>query len=277
MNTTLTENKYYLLATTIFQENYLKYISIWANSATPEEVKGLKVMSSVAKYKGLKKFKPINLHAVPNRDSSASPRPTESFYKTEHCNNMLRTSEAWHILNYKKLSQLNYALLLKKEVVLYLERWISLKDNQKYQDLMLSCLKGVYSVYKTYCESLTTTNQANFGIKYELKNIKPALSSNQPRVAAKTPIGDNRKQSFTKLDTTAANKFNNTFFEPSYYQNRMKKIMRGSKDIIKWVYDRNGTSYKDNFVNKKFSKSQKISKALDSSTVIKLLPSSLPN
>ena len=64
-----------------------------------------------------------------------------------------------------------------------------------------------------------------------------------------------------------------SFYEPSYYQNRMKKIMRGSDSFMTWVYDKNVTSYQNTFYSTGLINSQKINVPFRSSTVIKLLPS----
>ncbi|OMJ94480.1 hypothetical protein SteCoe_2388 [Stentor coeruleus] len=261
------------VAKRVFKESYHNFLTLWIDSAKPDEIKGLKVINSVIKHKGKKKFRPLNnpTFYIPTNEEEIRQRTMTSFYKNDFCSESHQTPTRPHLLEHQKLSEIKYSEILTREALIYLENWLALKDSQCYLHYMLSCLKGMYSVITIHKPSLITINRQD----YEKFKMQPVLKYRQ--IYNKTPQRETIKPEIRLKDrpqTNSCTPFGNTtgkiFYEPAYYQDRMKRIMKGSGDILKWTYEKNVSSYQDNFMGKTLS--NMVAKPFKSSVVVKLLP-----
>lgn len=261
------------IAKRVFKEPYHSFLSLWIDSAKSDEIKGLKVINCVIKHKGKKKFRPLNnpTYSIPTNEEEIRQRTMTSFYKNDFCSEFHQTPTRPHLLEQQKISEMKYSEILTREALIYLENWLALKDSQCYLQYMLSCLKGMYSVITIHKASLTTINRQD----YEKFKMQPVLKYRQ--VYNKTPQRDIIKPEIRLKDrpqTISCTPFGNTtsknFYEPSYYQDRMKRIMEGSGDILKWTYEKNVSSYQQSFMGKTLSNT--VAKPFKSSVVVKLLP-----
>lgn len=121
----------------------------WLQTASKEELKGLKVISAVLKNKGAKKFR-----AQPS-DLKSTLKPEEEFKKNQFKSSYSvefgtgPQASAPNIFQYRKLSDLPCSSTLSPIALRFLEQWISLRDSPVYQQLVLSCLRAIYAVVKS--------------------------------------------------------------------------------------------------------------------------------
>lgn len=252
-----------------------EYLPVWLETATASEIKGVKVIIAVRKHKGLKKFRPQGGetgYIMPFTQEDFRKKTMQSFYGSEFGGDSpLQKTFHCDILKYKKLRELKYSEILTNEAKTCLEHWISLKDSEKYQHLALLCLQGLYSVVKTQKNITLSTTQEAFQVVQNEKYRKVLTKPLAKVQYSKTPaVGWKSKTDNIKIINPPENK---VFYEPAFYQDRMKKIMRGSNYILNWVHDKNVTSYQDNYFSKSLSKVEKAPK--QSSTVIRILPENI--
>jgi hypothetical protein len=266
------KNQEYLkICKQIFKAFTHEYLVIWLKDCNQNEIKGIKVILAVIKHQGQKKFRPSHLQVIRNEAKEIRTRTMTSFYTSDYCLESSASPVTCDIFNHAKLSELSYSSVLNYETLIYLQRWIDLKDEPKYQLYLLDALKGLNSVINTNKKTLTTTNDSAFSTflsKKQIKNttsVQPAkfnydrrhLSSLKAR-----PLPD----SYKKISQSS----NLGKFQPMFYENRMKKIMKGTEGLLKWIYDKNESNYQENFIGK-FSRTQTF-KPLLASSVIKLMP-----
>ncbi|OMJ81059.1 hypothetical protein SteCoe_18566 [Stentor coeruleus] len=261
------------IAKRVFKEQYHSVLALWIDSAKSDEIKGLKVINCVIKHKGKKKFRPLSnsTYSIPKNEEEIRQRTMTSFYKNDFCSEFHQIPTKTHLLEKQKLSEMKYSEILTREALIYLESWLSLKDNHIYLQYLLSCLKGIYSVITIHKGSLTTINRQD----YEKFKMQPVLKYRQ--IYNKTPQKNDVKPELRLKDrphTNSCTPFGNTtgkiFYEPVYYQDRMKRIMKGSGDILKWTYEKNVSSYQESFMGKTLT--NMVAKPFKSSVVVKLLP-----
>ena len=259
------------LAKQHFKKNFHEFIEDWALNCTMNEVKGLKIIAAVVKHKGEKVFRPQAGKVERNPERDVRDRTMTSFYQSDYGADVNRNEKRNDLLSCIKLSELSYSQLLEYETLVYLQKWISLQDNEKFVKLVIECLKGMTSVVSTKKSSYITTNQAANSRLIDTKFTNSPSPMNQYKrtfahrqnsaLKARPSLSQtNHLSKSTKIQT----------YNPQFYETRMKKIMKGTDGILKWIHDKVGSSYQDTYVEK-LSKTQKI-KPILGSTVIKLLP-----
>jgi hypothetical protein len=256
----------------VFKESLHQYLLSFLQLAKPDELKGLQVFHSVIKHKGRKRFRPTS-NSRPTFSSTEKDLRTKtmmSFYTVDFCAQQREKQQHAEILRYRTLSQLAYAELLSREALVYGEKWIALGDEPKFQHYMLECLKGFACVIKIQSEVRMSTKQEDYSMTPLVRPVKVQheIRGNRRGVATSQEVNRRRTESRREKEEDRSGKI---FYEPSYYQDRMKKIMRGTGNILKWVHEKNISSYQDNYYTKGMGNTQPV-KPFKSSTVVKLMP-----
>jgi hypothetical protein len=257
------------LSKLLFKVQIHEHLETWLNSCSPSELKGLKIIGSVVKNKGVKKFRPAQSEK-PNIAKDIRNRTMTSFYKKDFCQELSPTGNNEDLFKFIKLKDLKYSSILEYETLLYLEKWIELKDDEKFVKMMLECLKGLFSVAGSKKNTFLTTNQANGSKIVEKKfSASPSVEVSKKNYERKqnSALRARPVPSHYKSISKSTNLYK---FQPQFYENRMKSIMKGTEGILRWIHDKNASSYQDTFIGK-LSQTQKIKPFLGS-TVIKLLP-----
>ncbi|OMJ91946.1 hypothetical protein SteCoe_5375 [Stentor coeruleus] len=131
----------------ILKPNILPKADCWVGSANSNEKKGLKIISSIYKYKGKKIFKtrPTSHLQSMNVESELKKRQFVSTYEQEYAGiskNIKETS----IFDYKKLEDMPFSVVLNSVAIMFIQNWLDLKDDPYYQDLVLQCLRSIHAV-----------------------------------------------------------------------------------------------------------------------------------
>lgn len=249
-----------------------KYISTWLQTATNDEIKGLKVVQAIIKHKGQKRFK---VHEKQERfdidqaKNDVRRRTMTSFYTSHYSSASPSHSHISEILKYKKLSELPYSQILTPTALQLIENWVKLDDDAKFKDLLLTFLQGVNSVCKINGNLPVTSNQDTF--QWFSKEEKERM--NFPVTVRNTKVQFfDRKKSHSLVSEQKDLIPLKTFYEPKFYQDRMVRKMRGSGDFINWVYDQNGSIYQHSFASRTNKIPTEKAVPANSSTVIRVLP-----
>mmetsp|Transcript_1994 Transcript_1994/g.4470 ORF Transcript_1994/g.4470 Transcript_1994/m.4470 type:complete len:277 (-) Transcript_1994:20-850(-) len=223
----------------ILKPELVKALSNWPSSASPDEIKGLKVITAVINHKGQKKFrsKPTTLHSdLPTLAEVAADRRKKQLQSTYEANfSSSRDSEQKSaVLRYRRLSDLPCSTVLNPISLKFLEAWISLKDDTSYQELMLICLRSLAASINTERQAVTEQkkqyvwNDPSRILKaHRVDNVAQQLRSKssatqrpwiRPQTPKKTDMSIDVKV-FSKLDL-----------------DRMKQaLIRGSGAITSWM------------------------------------------
>lgn len=260
------------MAFEVLLEEYSQYANVWLSTATKNEIKGLKVVNAVVKHEGKKRFKPRKKAETLNSGNSAEQlrkKYMNSYYNSEYCLNAKKSQSETEIFKYKKLNELRCSSVIRKNVLLYLEKWLLTGDEEHYQSLMLSFLRGIYSVIKTQTAVPSSSHRENFewvkiaGVRREVKN----LSVEKPVVEAKK---NNRTQSTGDQPFPAIGMQN-----PMGHRLRNLQGLKGNGEITSWISyvpNINSSLYQDSFAVQ-FSKKAPVPKNdFHTSIVFRLLP-----
>lgn len=262
------------IAENLFKPCYYQYIQPWLESATKAEIKGLKVLQSIIKHKGTKRFKP---YEKPKRndyntvEADMRHRTMQSYYTSQYSSLSPERTHESEILNYKRFPELKYATVLKDHNISIVEKWIALNDDIQFRDLMIICLQGFNSVCKINENMPVTTTQDNFYWYSKEERSRSNLPISIAKVASPgfktTPR--THKSSSVEMKTQEISR---SFIEPKYFQDKMIRKMRGSGDFVSWVYDKNSSMYQNAFASRINNCPAQVSKPLNSSTIIRILP-----
>lgn len=258
-------------AESILKANCAKYLPTWLQTATKDEIKGLKVAQAVIKHKGQKRFKK---HEKPERydiDQAHQDirRRTMTSYYTSQYSSVSPNNHISEILKYKKLSELPYSQVLQPTSLSHLENWLKLDDDPKFKDLLLNFLQGINSVSKINENLPVTSNQETF---YSFSKDEKARMNFPVTVKSTEVKFFEKKKSHSVVSDQNRDRPMKTFYEPKFYQERMVRKMRGSGDFINWVYDQNASMYQHSFATRTNKIPTEKAKPANSSTIIRVLP-----
>lgn len=255
----------------------LKYIQTWLQTATKDEIKGLKVVQAIVKHKGQKRFKTqekVERFDIDQAKTDIRRRTMTSYYTSQYSSMSPARSHVSEILKYKKLSELNYSQILQHQVLQFIENWLHLDDEASFKDLMITFLQGLHSVCKINENMPVTSNQETF--HWFSKDEKARMNFPISVKNTQTKFYE-RKKSRSVVAEDPKLSLNKTFYEPKFYQERMVRKMRGSGDFINWVYEQNASMYQQSFASKINNNPAEKAKPANSSTVIRVLPVSSIN
>jgi hypothetical protein len=265
-------------AESVFKSSYRKYIDTWIRNASTNEVKGLKVIYAIVKHRGSKRFRVDNKEKKFDLEQAAEDirrRTMQSYYNSQYSTASPQRIHESEILKYKKLSELHYSQPLREDSLNFLEKWLQLGDDPKFKDLLVLCLQGFHSVAKINENLPVTNNQDSF---YWFSKEERARSKNPSSSFTSTVNDFFPKQKTKSISINESIDIpSRSFYEPKYYQERMKRKMMGSGNFINWVYDKNSSIYQNYFAGKVNKNPAQVAKPANSSTVIRVLPISNVN
>lgn len=236
----------------IISSQYAKYVDFWLKNATKNEIKGLKVIQSIIKSEGKKRFRHQVLKATTFDLKAAEiefrKEAMRSNYDREFGMEQLKNISGSAILRFRKLSELAFASILTKEALMYLERWISLKDNEEYQTLMLNGLRGLYSVVKIQQNLPVTQTQESF-YWYSEEDQERVKQSNRKFVQT-APNYYKRSRRAVSQSNPAEITFEVPKYDRSISKDRRISGLKGSGDFTSWISNLNTgkvSLYQDSF------------------------------
>ncbi|OMJ71673.1 hypothetical protein SteCoe_30041 [Stentor coeruleus] len=195
----------------------------------------------------------------------------QSYYTSQYSSLSPERTHESEILNYKRFSELKYATVLKDHNISIVEKWIALKDDIQFRDLMIICLQGFNSVCKINENMPITTTKDSF-----------YWYSKDERSRSNLPIYTTNITSSGFKTTPRAYKsisvemrlpeMPQSFIEPKHFKDKMIRKMRGSGDFVSWVYDKNSSMYQNAFATRINNCPAQVAKPLNSSTIIRILP-----
>ena len=253
------------IAKTLIRTEYHPSIKIWLSNAPKSEIKGLKLSHMVVQSQGLKRFKrrknlDIGLVAL----SAKRLYNPQSQYSEAYSENVLKKVFESEVLKFVKLSSMPISRTLKPDSLMFLERWLTLGDEDYYQNLLLSFLRAFYSVINVNFTSPISTSHETFCKKHIEKiplHGRKKFYNEEPRVKLPEIISHHRSQEVLVSKNTLIRD--------------VKEIVnRDHKDLIKWVPGTNTfkTVYQDTFHTKTVQNVSPPRKDFYTSTSIKLLP-----
>ena len=263
------------LAVEIILDEYIGYIDSWMTTATKNEIKGLKVVSAVIKHHGKKRFKPRKNKSGMSIGTTAQQlhkKYMQSYYNAEYCTNDGQHNSESDILKYRRLTELKCACVLKKNALLFIESWLTLKDEQEYQTAMLTFLRGIYSVVKTQSAVPISSHMDYFSwfSKDEQKRATENRKVSEGPVEVKS--AHVRANSHELKIGTPLKKID---YNPYGHKMRNLQNMKGNGEITSWVSNISSTNnslYQDSYIPQ-FYKRNNIPKAdFHTSIVFRLLP-----
>ena len=231
----------------------------WTTSSSLNERKGLKIISSIYKYKGKKVFKtqPAGSTRLKSAESELKKRQFVSTYEQEYSgSNKVRDA---NIFDYKKLEDMPCGSILNPVAIMFIQNWLDLKDEPSYQDLVLQCLRSIHAVinsssglisesHKTFQWNDPSKNYSTHRIDQQASGILGvrSASANKPWV---------RPQSMEKAQTN----IKSVMFTKEDLMKQKQSLIQGSGVIGTWVVapaNPHVSSYQDTYVTH-FNKYQK--------------------
>ncbi|CAD8083757.1 unnamed protein product [Paramecium sonneborni] len=160
----------------IIKPEYLNYYKDWIFMASEKEARGLQLIGAIYKYKGRKLFraKPptVQLQELTDQqeldfkkaEEMHRKNQTSTTYGTEfgYLQKLLKPQN--NVFKFKKCSELEFAQPLNDLAKLFLDNWIEMNDELEFQELVLSCLRALFSRFKAQLVPKTEMK-----VKYEYK------------------------------------------------------------------------------------------------------------
>ncbi|EGR31518.1 hypothetical protein IMG5_107370 [Ichthyophthirius multifiliis] len=168
----------------IIRQEYLKYYNDWLCTANEKEARGLQLIGAIFKHKGHKKFraKPpvVQLQQLHQQQEFDFQKAEEMYRKTQisstygfefgYLQKNLKPQQ--NVFKYKKCSELTFAKPLTDLAKLFIDNWIELKDELEFQELVLACLRSLYSRCQAQ-EVPKTETQTGYEWKVDYNLSKP--------------------------------------------------------------------------------------------------------
>lgn len=210
---------------------------ILLEACSPNELKGLKLISAIFKHKGKRKFR--NSHnssnaSVPNMKSSETELRKRALVSTYESEFSYRANAETNILQYRKLSELQLSEILTPISVMFIESWIDLKDDIKLQNLVMDCLRSLNAIIKSTGSGVSENHKA-YQWNDPTKNLKPhrldQVYSSMSKRSHSTIKPWVRPSSAQPVDT----KITPVTFTKEDLNRRKQALILGSGVIGKWV------------------------------------------
>ncbi|CAG9329983.1 unnamed protein product [Blepharisma stoltei] len=237
----------------ILKPQFKSKSSSWLQSASKNEIKGLKLIGAIFTHKGKKKFKTrsdshrASLPNINSYESELRKRQLQSTYELE-----FGGSKAYHetnIFSYRKLSDISASDILTPVTVMFIENWVELKDDIVYQNLILQCLRSLNAVFKSN-ETGRTETQASYRWNDPSKNF----TSHRLDQVSTALIGQRTTEhkAWSRPQTTQAvdTNINPLTFTKEDLKKRKQALIQGSGVVGKWVVipvNPNITNYQETF------------------------------
>lgn len=273
-NSSLTETSLKPLLISVLTSKVAPYSDSFLASATKNEIKGLKIISSICKHEGRKKFRPRvsqNDSVLDTTLDNLKKKYLKSNYNSEFCK---ESGPETDIFKYKKLNELKCSEVLNGKCLEYVERWLGLKDDIYYQDHLLMFLRGIYSVYKSEESIPTSMHRESYSW---VRAHRASASPNKlvPLSKLKTPVQSKRSESLS-----LSKPVHNPSSSRVSPQLQALKALRGNGELTSWisnVHSKHTSQYQETYVPIFHKPSQQTKSNFHTSVVCRLLPSSQPS
>lgn len=267
----VTEKNLKQMAESVLDPRVWPYIDQFLSTGTKNEVKGLKIVASIHKYQGKKKFRPSSKPSVPSINNTIDILKTkylQSYYNSEFCKD---SGPETDIFKYKALSELKCSEVLTPECLKNVQNWLDLKDEIRYQELLLSFLRGVFSVFKTQEAVPSSSHRESYGwIRSAGKSESPlklkVAKISLPKVNATQKRSESTGEGMSKQVRKTPNE------SPKLIT---LKNLKGNGEITSWIsniHGRNTSLYQDSFIPLYSQKVNKSKNDFNTSVVFRLLP-----
>ena len=246
---------------------HLHIFTTWPPTAKPEELKGLRLIQAIIKYKGTKRFrakyceeKDDDVFLSDEIDvNEAQARLTKmyntSVYTAEHgAKTEPKFSEQTAILAYKKFSELPFSSMLTEPAKKALDSWLALNDQDVYKASVLNTLRTLYSLVRirTVSQSTYTDNyQYNRGLVVPNERIdkrlftKAVIPQQKTAKLAKTKTEESAQKE--KTETNQAGVQGTSLLNPAAIR---RELLRGNGHITASCFVPDKVSnYQDTFKN----------------------------
>ncbi|OMJ66841.1 hypothetical protein SteCoe_36171 [Stentor coeruleus] len=261
------------LAQELVLDEHFPCIPIWLSTATKNEIKGLKVVNAIVKHEGRKKFRPKQIPTESLLQNSADllrKKYMKSNYEAEYCQESQNNQQV-DILKYRQLNELKCTEVLKKLPLAYLKNWLTLKDEPNYQYLMLTFLRGIYSVAKTQTAIPSSSHREYFSWVKNDNTRRNGLASKSVDRKNTQKSSSKRTESFSE----AKYHYESPKYAEISHRTRGIQALKGNGEITSWVSHLQGVKtslYQDSFIPL-FAKKIIAPKAdFNTSIVCRLLP-----
>lgn len=215
---------------------YGEYIPLWLAGATKTEIKGLKVASAIIKYEGKKKFRPRIHHDHLNTETTNDKlrkRYMRTYYNSEFCIEAIKHSSEVEILKFKRLDEMKYAKILKPVNIMFIQRWLNLNDEEIYQGLLLSFIRGIYSVVNAQI-AVPNSNNREYYQNISVEDRKKALLGGFVRnVGIRGNKSTDRRPYST--DIGSHSRGISLFCDPETSKRRKLRDQKGNGQITSWI------------------------------------------
>jgi hypothetical protein len=249
----------------------LHIFTTWPPTAKPEELKGLRLIQAILKYKGTKRFrtkyceeKDDDVFLSDEIDvNEAQARLTKmyntSVYTAEYgAKAEPKFSEQTSILAYKKFSELPFSSMLTEPAKKALDGWLALNDQDVYKASVLNTLRTLYSLVRIRTVSYSTYTdhyQYNRGLvvpneridkRLFAKTVVPQPSSAKPKkTTEEVPLEESAPKE--KAETNQAGVQGTSLLNPAAIR---KELLRGNGYITASCFVPDKISnYQDTFKN----------------------------
>lgn len=229
-------------------------IGPWSQTASSDEIKGLKVITAIINHKGERKFKTkskISEAAMPTLEGVEAGRrkkALQSSYEAQFSTSPDNKQKP-AVFRYRKLRDLPCSGVLNNSALKCLESWIELKDDGTYQELMLACLRSLAASVNLNRQAVSEqkkqyvwSDHTRLLKAHRIDCVAPKLRSlssatQRARVRNVTP-----KKADTSMDTK--------IFSKDVLERRRLALMRGAGAITSWMgaSGKQNSSYQDTYV-----------------------------
>ena len=147
---------------TLIKAEHWSVLERWPSAAKPDEIKGLKLMKSIVKHQGTKRFRTKHVEKddkavflseqinVEEAQERLKKKYNMSAYSAEFgASAPPKEAAETVVLGYKKYSELPLAVMLNDTAKKYLDTWLSLNDLEVYKASVLTALRSLFSLIKT--------------------------------------------------------------------------------------------------------------------------------
>jgi hypothetical protein len=144
----------------LLSPSFIEFFPSWLNQSNKQEQKGLKVLLSVNKCLGEKRFKAKRYSSKnPSTLSELHSSFLKTSYEVQFCRTPINEPE---IFKHKPLKSLDYQKVLHPSVVPRVDNWLKLNDDAEYKSLVLLFLRSFYSYCTVQVTQLNSTHRESF-------------------------------------------------------------------------------------------------------------------
>jgi hypothetical protein len=209
-------------------------LATWHNSASRDELKGLRVILSICNSKGQRRFKSkvspprSDEPTLEEVDVKRHKRRFESAYESQFTAPREMAKKP-SVFKYSSLHELPCSAILTNDALKYLQSWLGLKDDESYQEAVLVCLRSMAAMLSLSRQAMSE-NKQQFAWKKpsrRLRAFNPTLALRQLRSKTSTMRPVMKPQAANKVNLSMEVKG----ITKEDIDKRKRVLMRGSGKI----------------------------------------------